>query len=116
MKKSKLPNLISVMILTLITSLMWVSFNIYRALTSKAPPSVSAQVSQPLTPTLDKDALDLIQGKLYLNDSQIPDNVAAGTGVPTVTLSGICESFKYNFPCMRSSASLSKVGVSGCET
>jgi len=65
---------------------MWVSFNIYRALTSKAPPSVSAQVSQPLTPTLDKDALDLIQGKLYLNDSQIPDNVTVGTPVPAATI------------------------------
>jgi len=67
------------MILTLITSLMWISFNIYRALTSKAPPSVPGEVSEPLTPSLDKDAINQIEGKLFLNDAQIPDNVVTGT-------------------------------------
>jgi len=63
---------------------MWISFNIYRALTSQVPPSVDKEVSEPLNPTLDKETVDLILGKLFLDDAQIPDSVATGTPVPPV--------------------------------
>ena len=86
MKKSKLPNLISVMILTLITTLMWISFNIYRALTSEVPPSVPQEVSEPLNPVLDQETINQIEGKLFLDDSQIPDNVAVGTPAPSASI------------------------------
>jgi hypothetical protein len=85
MKKNKLPSLISILILTLITSLMWISFNIYRSLMSQPPPVVSGEVSNPLTPTLDKDSINQIEERLFLDDSQIPDNIAVGTATPVAT-------------------------------
>lgn len=75
MKKNKLPSLISVLILTLITVVMWVSFDIYRAIT-KAPESiVSADITKSLNPTLDQDSIKLMESRTLLDDSQIPENI-----------------------------------------
>lgn len=73
MKKNKLPSLVVVLILTLITVIMWVSFNIYRSLTSKPSPSVPANISEPLTPSLDTQTISQISSRIYLNESQIPE-------------------------------------------
>ena len=84
MKKTKLPNLISVLILTLITVVMWVSLSVYRSLTSKPPAVVPEEVSKPLTPTLDSDTMSKIDSRIFLDESQIPENViAAPSAVPT---------------------------------
>jgi hypothetical protein len=87
MKKNKLPSAISILVLTLITALVWVSLNIYRALTASPPPAVPQNVSQTLTPTLNQDAINKIESSTFLNDSQIPSVVtgqtATGTPVPT---------------------------------
>lgn len=82
MKNPKLPSLVSILVLTLLTVVMWISFSIYRALTTKPTPEVPSAISQPLTPTLDKSTLDKIESKIFLNDSQIPDNVTS-VSVPT---------------------------------
>lgn len=73
MKKNKLPNLITILILTLITVVVWISLSIYRALSKKPDPSVPQEVSQPLTPTLDMDSVGKIQSRLFLDDTQIPE-------------------------------------------
>lgn len=75
MKQAKLPNLVSILILTLLTITMWISLSIYRAITSKPAPAVPQTVSQPLTPSLDVDSINKIESRLYLDDAQIPDNV-----------------------------------------
>lgn len=88
MKKNKLPNPISILVLTLITALVWVSLNIYRALTASPPPAVPQNVSQTLTPTLNQDTINKIESSTFLNDSQIPlvvtAQTAAGTPAPTI--------------------------------
>jgi len=72
MKNTKLPSLISILILTAITSIMWVSFSVYRAFTTEPPPSVPEEVSKPLAPTLNQKVISEIESKLFFNDSEIP--------------------------------------------
>lgn len=86
MKNEKLPNPILILILTLITAFIWVSFNIYRAISTKPPASVPQVISQPLTPTFDQNAIKKLQSTIFLNDSQIPQNIVspAGTNAPVV--------------------------------
>jgi hypothetical protein len=76
MKKNKLPSLISILILTLLTCVLWVSFNVYRSLTAKPEESVPEAVSNPITPTLDENVIKKIESAIFIDSSQIPDNVA----------------------------------------
>jgi hypothetical protein len=82
MKKTKLPSLIPILILTLITIIMWVSLDVFRTL-KKIPESVvPKEISQPLTPTLDETSINRIESQTFLNDSQIPDNVVSSSPTP----------------------------------
>jgi hypothetical protein len=91
MKKDKLPSLVSILILTLITSVVWVALNIYRSFAQKPALVVPENISRPLTPTLDQDTINAIESTLFLDTSQIPNEVASGgllqqqrTPVPTL--------------------------------
>lgn len=77
MKKNKLPSLISILILTLLTSVLWISFDVYRALTAKPAESVPKTVSDSITPTLDQTAIKKIESGIFIDSSQIPENVIA---------------------------------------
>jgi len=91
MKKTKLPNIVSVLILTLITSIMWISFNVYRTFTTKPAPVVPSEISEPLTPTLDTDAINQIESRTFLEAGEIPQTVvtpeasATPSAVPSPT-------------------------------
>lgn len=74
-KKQRLPNLVAVLVLTLITAVMWVSFSVYRAVVNNPAPVVPAEVEAPLTPVLDNDSMTQIESRLFIDESQIPDNV-----------------------------------------
>ncbi len=78
MKKIKLPNAVAILVLTLITVVMWVSFSIYHAVGKKPDVKIPAEVSKPLTPTLDTEVINMIESRTYLDDSQIPQNVVTG--------------------------------------
>lgn len=73
MQKSKIPGLITILIMTLITSVMWIGFAIYRAVRNKPAPSVPQQILQALTPTLDNSNVAKMQGKVYINEENIPE-------------------------------------------
>lgn len=75
MKKTKLPSLIPILVLTLITVVMWVFFDIFRALKQTPELTVPTTISQPLTPTLDQNSINQIESRIFLNDSQIPDTI-----------------------------------------
>jgi len=84
MQKNKLPRPISILVLTLLTTVVWISLNIYRAVTTtKVPPSVPEDVSRALTPSLDKTTIEKIQAAVFFEDSQIPDVVSSSTSVAT---------------------------------
>jgi len=78
MKKTKLPNLVAILVLTLITVVMWVSFSIYRAFSIKPTPQVAEDVSKPLSPVLDVETINLVESRVFIDDSQIPENVVTG--------------------------------------
>jgi hypothetical protein len=82
MKKNKLPSLITILVLTLMTSIVWVSLSVYRAITAKSPESVPSAVSNPLTPTLDQSEINKIESAIFLDNSQIPQNLVVASSPP----------------------------------
>lgn len=83
MRNTKLPSLVTILVLTLITTLMWIGFNIYRAFAQKPAPAVPDEISQPLTPTLDRDTISKIQSSLFFDQSQVPQiNITGTTPAP----------------------------------
>ena len=85
-KNSKLPNIVAILVLTVLTSLMWISFSVYRALTTKPAPVVPQAVTQPLTPTLDTTTINKVESSLFLDSSQIPQNVVTtASSIPAAT-------------------------------
>jgi len=83
MKKNKLPSLVTTLILTLITSVFWVSLSAYRAFTAKPSDSVPKEISDPIVLTLDQTAIKKIESGIFLDSSQVPENVVTAPS-PTV--------------------------------
>lgn len=75
MNKQKLPGLIPILILTLVTVVMWVGLEIYMAVKKPADSTVPVNVSQPLTPTLDQNTIKQVESQTFLDNSQIPNNI-----------------------------------------
>lgn len=71
--KTKLPSFVTILILTLVTSLAWVAFSVYRAVAIKPNPSVPKEISEPLVPILDDKTITDLKTKLYFDDSQVPE-------------------------------------------
>lgn len=65
MKKNKLPSLIVLMILTVLTVSFWILFTVYRSYTLGASVTVSDEITKPLTPKLDTETIELIKNRLY---------------------------------------------------
>lgn len=65
MKKDKLPRAIIIIILTSITIVFWVIFNIYSAISKKAPVAVSEEIILPLDPKIDTETINKIEEKIY---------------------------------------------------
>lgn len=84
MKKTKLPSLVSILILTLITAFAWLSFSVYRALTVQPAPVVPKEVSEPLTPTLDSETIESLRTREFFEDFQIPEISPKGAPVENI--------------------------------
>ncbi len=81
-KKKKLPPIVQLAILTMITSIVWVGFEVYRAFTTEPAPTLASGALTPLDPTLDASNLNALQQRLYLSDSQL----TVVTPVPSPTI------------------------------
>lgn len=79
-EKKELPKLVVFAILTLITALSWVGFEIYRALTVKPDPVVPPEVILELNPELDLQTLEGLVNKVYLEDAEIGETVLLTPG------------------------------------
>lgn len=75
MKKNKLPSLISILVLTLVTSILWVSLSTYRAFTAKPSESVPKEISDPISLMLDQAEIKKIESGIFFDISQVPENV-----------------------------------------
>jgi len=85
MQKTKLPNLITILVITLITIVMWIGFSIYRAITTPPEPSVSQTVSATLDPTLDTGTVSKIESNLFFSGSQIPQTTFSASPSPAAS-------------------------------
>lgn len=83
MKKTNLPSLVTISILTAITIILWIFFSVYRVLTAKPAPSVAPGILEPVSPTLERGALDKIETSLFFEESQIPTTIVSSP-IPTL--------------------------------
>jgi len=68
--KKQTPFLVKFAILTLITSFVWISFDVYRAFTERPAPTVSAEILAPVNPELDTGLLEKLANRVYFEGGQ----------------------------------------------
>lgn len=73
--KQQTPRLVILAILTALTVLSWVGFEVYRAFVDSAEPVVEEHVLAPLSPQLDASVLDELQRRRHLPESELADTV-----------------------------------------
>lgn len=71
MKKEKLPNLLIFAILTVITLVVWIGFEVYRLVNKSSQTNVPESILTPISPNLDQEVLLKIEKKVYINDSEL---------------------------------------------
>ncbi len=81
-KKLKTPTLVTTAVLTLITVIFWVAFEVYRTITHKPPPVVPEEIILPLNPTLDQNILNGLSKRINLGESEV-GNLTAENQTPT---------------------------------
>lgn len=85
--QKKLPSLVTIAILTVITVTFWTGLEVYRALTIKPTPNVPANILAPVNPNLDAGALNKLQNRIDVPDSEIKTVIVepqSQTPVPTI--------------------------------
>lgn len=65
MKNSKLPSLVVLMILTVITVVFWIAFSVYRSFSSSPAPAVGTSITAPIVPTLDNQTVEKMKNRIY---------------------------------------------------
>ena len=83
MKNKKTPSIIKLSIFTLITSIFWIFFSVYRIFTEEAPPKVSREILFPLSPKLDEKTILEIENRIFIEQNQIPDNFVSTQTIET---------------------------------
>ncbi len=90
MKNIKAPRMVTIAILSLITVVFWVGFEVFRIFTRRPEEPVPPEIILALDPTLDQTALSKLQGRVYIEDSTIslpsiaPSATVAPIPEPTV--------------------------------
>lgn len=79
MKKEKIPSIVSIAILTLITSVFWIFFSVYRIFTSKTFTKIPQEILLPFSPELDLETISKIENRVFIEENQIPE-----TSVPNI--------------------------------
>lgn len=65
MKKNKLPNIVTMAILTLITIVSWIVLSVLRVFTAEPAPPVPAAILSPIDATLDTNSLDMLENRIF---------------------------------------------------
>lgn len=68
--KEKTPSYIKVGIFTVITTILWIFFSVYRTLTARPTPNVPSQVLTPFSPTLDTAKISEIEARISFEEGQ----------------------------------------------
>jgi len=83
--KRKIPSLVTILVLTTLTSVMWITLSIYRAITTEPAAVVPEEISRALDPELDQGTISEIQKRIFLGEDQIPATIItspAPTSIP----------------------------------
>lgn len=78
----KAPSSIVIAVLTVITIIFWIGFEVFRIFTTKPAPVVPKEIIAPLSPTLDSGGLTRLQESVYLTESEIGDTIIKEVSVP----------------------------------
>ncbi len=71
MKKIKIPNIITILILTAVTIIFWIIFSVVRIFSTDPSPSIPEEILNPLNPNYDKSVVDKIEQRIYFDNEQI---------------------------------------------
>jgi len=82
-RKKRYPAIVYLAIISLITILVWISFEAFRALSTTPKSEVSPETLEPISPTLDEEALNDLQSSIFLNESEIADTQLTLPSLPT---------------------------------
>jgi hypothetical protein len=82
MKKNSLPKPVTILILTLLTTVLWIGLNIYRSVTVKPATEVPEEILKPLNPILNTGVIQKIESAIFIPDSEIPVAVSAPAVTP----------------------------------
>lgn len=72
MKGKKLPKIVLIGILTLVTAFVWVASDLLRNFSKKPETKVPEEILEPVNPSLDQETLGKIESALFFDASQIP--------------------------------------------
>lgn len=69
-EKRRIPFRIKFIIVsTILTTVLWIGFDVYRALTTKPIPIVAPEILAPIDPTLDESLLNDLPNRVYLENA-----------------------------------------------
>lgn len=91
MKKPKAPQLVTVAIFTTITVIFWVFLSVYRVLTKASPPEVPAEILAPISPNLDINALNNLEGRVFFEETEVIFPGPSSQTIPSPTFSPTLE-------------------------
>ncbi len=83
MRKRSQPRILTLAILTTLTILTWVAFEVWRSFTKPQQVQVDNQLLKPLDPSLDAATIGKLKGGLYLPDSDARHGASSPTAVAT---------------------------------
>ena len=73
MRKPKAPPLVTVLVFTTVTIVIWIFSSVYRALAVKPGPKVPPEILTPIDPTLDTKALEQLENRIFFEEGQITE-------------------------------------------
>jgi hypothetical protein len=76
------PPLVLVLVLSTVTSIIWVAYSAYLAFYKAVDPVVPEELLSPLNPQLDSKQFEDLKNTIFLNDDQINDTLVVTPFTP----------------------------------
>lgn len=70
-RRKPLPAIVTLAILTAITTIVWVGFEVVRSFTKEPIQTVPPEITAELTPTLELDTLSKLTQRIYFEEGEI---------------------------------------------
>jgi hypothetical protein len=71
MKNIKAPNIVIVGVITVITIVLWIIFGVYKLVSTPQDVNVPTNVLSPLSPTLNQEALNTLEGRIFFSEGEL---------------------------------------------